>query len=134
MVEELSYILSTGLIKLSILFFILRMTRRGHNRWIYISVCGTAIFCVLSTIAFFVLTLVECRPFSAYWHQVNYVWILSDVKYKCLDEGTRVVTAGTVAVVQDIMVASLPLSTVWGLSLPMKKKIMVTAIFGGGYL
>jgi hypothetical protein len=131
---ECCYILATGLIKLSILFFVLRMSRRGSSRWVFYAVWCTIAFCGLTTVIYFILPLAECRPFSAFWHQVNYKWVLSDVKYKCLDEGARVISAGTLAVVQDIMVASLPLSTVWGLSMPIQQKIMVTAIFGGGYL
>jgi hypothetical protein len=134
MAMEASYIISTGLTKLSILFFVLRMTRRGQNRWIHIAVWFTIVFCSLSSILFFILALVECRPFAAYWHQVNYEWVLAGTKYKCLDEGARVVSAGIIAVIQDIIVASLPLSTVWGLQMPTKKKLIVTAIFGGGYL
>jgi len=131
---ECSYILGTGLIKLSILFFVLRMTRRGGSHWVFTSVWCTIVFVVLTTVILFILPLSECRPFSAFWHQVNYKWILADVKYTCLDEGARVLAAGVIAVIQDIMVASLPLSTVWGLQMPVQQKMMVTAIFGGGYL
>jgi len=130
---ECSYILGTGLIKLSILFFVLRMTRSG-SRWIVTSVWCTTVFVSLTTVIFFILPLSECRPFSAFWHQVNYKWVLADVKYSCLDEGARVLAAGVIAVIQDVMVATLPLSTVWGLQLPVHQKMMVTAIFGGGYL
>jgi hypothetical protein len=131
---ECAYILGTGLIKISILCFVLRMTRRGSNRWVFYTVWCTMIFCGLTTVIFFILSLAECRPFAAFWHQVNYKWILADVKHECLDEGARVIAAGTFAVIQDIIVASLPLSTVWGLGMPIKQKIIVTTIFGGGYL
>jgi hypothetical protein len=131
---ECSYILGTGLIKLSILFFVLRMTQRSSNRWVFTSVWCTIIFIGLTTVIFFILPLVECRPFSAIWHQVNYRWVLADVKYTCLDEGARVLAAGIIAAIQDVIVASLPLSTVWDLKMPVFQKIMVTAIFSGGYL
>lgn len=131
---EVSYIVGTGLTKLSILFFVLRLTRRSSHRWIPISVWCTIIFVTTSTVVFFVLPLVACRPFSAWWHQVNYKWILAGNKFKCIDEGDRVVAAGVVAAIQDIIVASLPLTTIWGLQMPTKKKLAITAIFGGGYL
>jgi len=131
---ELSYITGTGLTKLSILFFVVRITRRSTNRWVFYVVWCTIVFCSLTTVIYFILPLAECHPFSAFWQQVDYQYILSDAKYKCLDEGARVVSAGTFSVLQDFMVASLPLSTVWGLQMPTRQKIMVSAIFGGGYL
>lgn len=131
---EVSYIVGTGLTKLSILFFVLRLTRRSIHRWIPMSVWCAIIFIIISTVAFFILPLVACRPFNAFWHQVNYKWILAGNQYKCIDEGDRVVAAGIVAVIQDIIVASLPLTTIWGLQMPTQKKIAITAIFGGGYL
>jgi hypothetical protein len=131
---ECSYIIGTGLTKLSILLFVLRMTRHSTNRLIIYAVWASIVFCSLTTVIFFILPLVECKPFSAFWHQVNYEWVLTGVEYKCLDEGKRVLSAGIFAVIQDVIVASLPLSTVWGLQMPTQQKIIVTAIFGGGYL
>jgi len=131
---EISYVLATGLTKLSVLFFVLRMTRHTVNRWIFIAIWVTIVFVIVSNIFFGIFGFVLCRPFSAFWHEVNIERIVAGYQYKCMDEGVLVVTAGTVAAGQDIIVTTLPLSMIWNMQLPPRKKWSVIAIFCAGYI
>jgi hypothetical protein len=110
------------------------MTRHTVNRWILIAIWVTIVFVIVSNIFFGIFGLVLCRPFSAFWHEVNIERIVAGYQYKCLDEGILVVAAGTVAAGQDIIVTTLPLSMIWNMQLPPRKKWSVIAIFCAGYM
>lgn len=92
------------------------------------------VLCSLTTIIYLVFPFVECRPFQVLWLQTDLGWIAAGNQYTCMDEGARVVSAGAFAALQDVIVATLPLAVVWRVQMQFRKKLLVVAIFSGGYL
>lgn len=131
MVLEFLYLTSTATTKISILLFYRRLTTG--------TVSNSFLYCVYAAIAFvaayyFIFTinlLVGCRPFYAFWMQVDPFW---DNKYKCIDEAANLVAAATISVVQDFIVCGMPTILLWKLRISSRQKIALAGIFGIGFL
>jgi hypothetical protein len=79
--------------------------------------------------------LVGCRPFNAYWLQVNPMWLAKNQgKFYCYDEATYIVVAATISMVTDFFVCVLPLSLFLRLKISNRQKLALAAIFGVGFL
>jgi hypothetical protein len=87
------------------------------------------------TVAFIVVLGFTCRPFSAWWDQVDFSKRLrpGGYHYKCINEGADVVANGIVATVQDLIVATLPTVLCWKLQIPMRQKVALYSIFAISY-
>lgn len=127
------YSLASGLIKLSILLFYRRLSSRAVSpafRWtmrITIFIIGGY------SIAFITIPLFACRPFSAFWDQVDLVKLARGYEWTCINEGADVVAHGVISTVQDLMVAFLPTILCWNLQMPLRQKIALYSIFALGY-
>lgn len=126
-------VVGTGFTKISILLFVKRMIGRSTNIWMYRALWFNIIFVALTTICFEISLFVECRPFHAFWHQVDIAWASSN-EYYCVNEGKKLLAAGIISVVQDFIVTTLPLIVIWDLRLPAAKKLGIAAIFAAGYV
>ncbi|KUJ09767.1 uncharacterized protein LY89DRAFT_276909 [Mollisia scopiformis] len=63
---ELAYTMTTGVLKLSIAFFLLRIaTKKSHRIILYSIICLVA----LLTIAYFLFLVFQCKPVSYFWEQ-----------------------------------------------------------------
>jgi hypothetical protein len=130
---EASYILSTGLTKVSILLFYRRLVGGTFSR-LYIWGFRLIIVSVVAYTVIFELTLsLGCRPISAYWNQINPIWRELN-QYKCLDELTALYAANITSIVQDFLTFSTPLLIFTKLRMPRRQKIVLGLIFGVGFL
>jgi hypothetical protein len=125
------FTLASGLVKLSVLLFYRRLSTRAVSpvfKWIMRSMIVTIIG---YTISFIVVLSFTCRPFSAWWDQVNLPLRLlpGGYQYHCINEGADVVANGIVATVQDFIVATLPAILCWNIQIPIRQKIALYAIF-----
>jgi hypothetical protein len=135
MVIETLYVLSTGLVKVSILLFYRRLVAGTVSRlfkWT-VRVC---IFSVIAYIITFETTLIlGCRPINAFWNEVNPSWrSLNKDKYFCLDEVATLYAANITSILQDFLTFLMPLLLFQKLQLPSRQKILLGAIFGIGFL
>ncbi|GLA60419.1 hypothetical protein AtubIFM54640_000871 [Aspergillus tubingensis] len=133
--QELFYILSSCFTKISVLLFYRRM---GHRTTIsprflniiYISIASVAAY----TLAFFIVIWVACRPFSAYWMEVDPEYTATH-KYTCYNEPAHLIAATFISLVQDIIATTLPAVLCWGLQMRLRQKVLLNGVvFGLGYL
>ena len=135
MALEALYMVSTVTTKISILLF--------YRRLAVGSVTNTFIRCVHTAIAFVIVYFIVftttlylgCRPFNAYWMQVDPHWLTEHRgKYKCINEATSLTAVTVVSVVQDFIAVGMPMTLFWQTRLPKRQKIMLGLIFGLGFL
>jgi hypothetical protein len=131
----LLYIVSGGMIKISILLFYRRLDSRSITRsfriatWINIIAIG--IFCI----AFVVVLFTACTPFEAFWYQFDIAKQIAGYSYHCwVNEYADLLSASIISAVQDAVAAFLPTILYWNLQIPRRQKIALGAIFALGYL
>jgi len=131
---EATYILATGLTKVSILLFYRRLVSGSVSRG-FVWAIRLSIFSVVAYILAFTNTLIfGCRPMNAYWNEVDPVWRTSgEHKYSCLSEVGTLFAANITSIVQDFLTFLLPLLLFSRLQLPMRQKVLLSGIFGIGF-
>jgi hypothetical protein len=120
-------------IKLSILLLIKKMILRTNRRWLYWAIWFTMVFVTASNSIYVVLSWVECLPLNAWWNRMDLEWAATH-DYKCWGESVITVSAGAFNLVQDFMVATLPVFVVFNLQIARTKKASIITLFGLGYL
>ncbi|KAH8882369.1 hypothetical protein GQ53DRAFT_665803 [Thozetella sp. PMI_491] len=122
-IAEVFYVVDLGLIKASILFMYIRvfLANQTFHRVVY----GTLGFLAVSTTVISLLTIFSCRPVDFFWDK--------DIKTgRCLDINSLAYANSALAVVQDLLIILLPLGVLWKLSMPLKRKLLVVAMFAIG--
>ena len=130
MAIELNYMISTSLVKISILFFYRRITGSLTNsfvRWVWFSI----VFCAVAGILFTCLIIFTCTPVVGFYRLFDIVWRLKN-EVKCHNEGAVIVACAIVGTVQDLVICLLPIFLVWNLRIPRRQKIALCALFGVG--
>lgn len=115
--------MTIGLIKVSLLFFYLRVFPKKSFRiacWI------TMAFCAASGIAFALVTIFQCHP-------IIYVW-RKDLRGKCVNYNSAAWANAVINILQDIIIILLPMNELRHLQLNGRKKIGMYAMFGVGSL
>jgi hypothetical protein len=135
MAIEATYILGTGLTKISILLFYRRLVS-GTVSSRFVWAIRVSIFSVAAYIIAFENTLIfGCRPMNAYWNQVDPVWRTSpDHPYACLNEVATLYAANITSILQDFLTFLIPLLLFSRLQLPTRQKVLLSIIFGIGFL
>ncbi|CAN9087251.1 unnamed protein product [Alternaria alternata] len=121
---EIFYVTGLGISKISILFFYLRVFPAKSFRVLTYSVMAV---CALYTVAFFVATLIQCRPISMAWTQWDGLH-----EGTCNDIHLQGWIAAAINIFLDAVVMALPMKHLAGLNMSLKKKLMVMAMFGVG--
>jgi hypothetical protein len=134
MALEATYILATGLTKISILLFYRRLVSGSVSR-AFVWTVLTIIVSVMAYIITFELTLIfGCRPISAYWNEINPIWrTLNADEYFCLDEVVALYCANIISIVQDFLTFLMPLLLFRNLQLPIRQKVVLGCIFSVGF-
>ncbi|RAL66440.1 hypothetical protein DID88_006131 [Monilinia fructigena] len=117
---ELLYFAQVSFVKISILFFFLRLFPDRKIRW---TIWGTIIMNVIILIVFEFLAAFQCRPISFYWKGWD-----EEHSGTCLDINALAFTSAGVSIVMDIWILTLPLTQLYDLNLHWKKKIGVGAM------
>ncbi|KAF6841423.1 hypothetical protein CPLU01_00554 [Colletotrichum plurivorum] len=119
---ELLYIISTCLLKISVGYFLLRVSIRRSHVWILrILMLGTVLF---GTTYFFMVTF-QCVPVSTFWEESP------RVEGKCFNDRIVVImtlTASIINCLADWSFGILPLFIVWSLSLPKRTRLLAFGI------
>ena len=127
------YSITSGLIKLSILLFYRRLSSRAVSP-AFRGTMRITIFVIGGySLAFIIIPLFACRPFSAFWDQVNFAKLARGYEWTCINEGADVVAHGIISTLQDLVVAFLPTLLCWNLQMPLRPKIALYSIFALGY-
>lgn len=112
------------LMKISILLFLLRLSKFDHLRrslWFLIA------FLILSHLPLTILLIVQCRPIEKYW--------LQDLPGTCWSKDTRekiIISQGVVSVVTDFIGAAFPVVLLWKVDIPLRRKVGLCLLMGLG--
>lgn len=120
----LFYILTMICSKLSFAWFLLRITTAKIHSWI---IYGASMVTVLAGIAFFFVTLFQCRPISYYWDKSQ--------SGKCFEMGAVMVVAylySAFSVITDFTFAALPGFVIWSLHMAKRTKIALIILIAMG--
>ncbi|TEY49541.1 hypothetical protein BOTCAL_0284g00060 [Botryotinia calthae] len=123
---EILYFAQVNLIKVSILFFFLRLF---PERKIRLTIWGTIIANLLIFIIIDLLAALQCRPISFYWKRWD-----GEHSGKCLNINALAFSSAGVSIVMDIWMLILPLTQLYDLNLHWKKKIGVAAMLSIGII
>jgi hypothetical protein len=125
-IMEVLYFLIVALLKLSLLFFFLRIfPTRNMRRMLW----GTIAFDIAFGIAFTVAAIFQCQPVSYYWNRFD-----DGQTGKCVNINGLGWANAAISIVLDLWMLALPLSQVFTLKLAWKKKISVALMFCVGTL
>jgi hypothetical protein len=123
---EILYFGQVALLKLSLLFFYLRIfpgTMVRRLLWV------TVIFDICFGMLFVLLAIFQCRPISYYWSGWD-----GEHQGTCLNVNGLAWSNAAISIVLDGWMLALPISQLFGLQLHWKKKIGVAMMFVVGTL
>ena len=125
-VMEIIYLAEVALLKLSLLFFYIRIFPGGAVRRL---LWGTVAFVSVFGVVFVSTAIFQCAPIDAYWRS----W---DVAYqgRCLDINAIAWSNAAISIALDVWMLAIPLWQLRTLNLDWKKKIGVAMMFGVGTL
>ncbi|KFY50910.1 hypothetical protein V496_09074 [Pseudogymnoascus sp. VKM F-4515 (FW-2607)] len=115
------YFLITGTIKVSVTFLYLRVFPTIRKPTLLLMAV-----IVSATIAQTLCTVFECVPVAGVWDTASYP------NARCINNIAFSYSAACLSVVTDIWALVLPISTVWRLQIPTKRKYVITALFSLG--
>lgn len=123
--NQLLYNPILSLVKVSVLIFLLRLDNRSPV--VRYLVIGSMVFTIALAISIFVADVFQCTP-------VAYVYDLSIVGGKCFQQGAFYVATAVCTIVTDILVVTIPMIIVYGLQMPLRRKLAVVGILGLGLM
>ncbi|CAG8410370.1 unnamed protein product [Penicillium salamii] len=125
---RLLYVVALFFVKTSLLWFYLRLDKRGYMRWaVYALVCIVA---GLSISSFFVLAF-SCSPPSKFWD------LQGTAPGHCMapdKQQTFYEVNGVLNIVTDIFIYITPIPMLWHVQINLRKKMALVVIFGLGVL
>ncbi|KAF1842706.1 uncharacterized protein K460DRAFT_314232 [Cucurbitaria berberidis CBS 394.84] len=121
---EVLYFLQIALLKLTLLFFFLRIFPKRLTRRL---LWGTVILNVLCGAAFVLAAIFQCQPISFYWTSWD-----RERPGKCININGLAWSNAIISIVLDIWILVLPLYEIFHLQLSWRKKISVALMFGVG--
>ncbi|KAJ4334626.1 hypothetical protein N0V95_009118 [Ascochyta clinopodiicola] len=120
-VLEILYFFQITLLKLTLLFFFLRIFPKTIVRNV---LKGTIIFTILYGLTFVIIAIFQCRPINHYWDN----WDLEH-DGKCININALAWSNAIISIVLDIWMLVLPLYEVFRLQLSWRKKLSVAIMF-----
>lgn len=121
---EVTYVVIVVIIKLSILFFYLRLVSvEGFFRT---SVKVTIYILVLSLVQSVIVTLTQCIPFRKIYDSTG------TVPGSCINTTAYYYFLAVFNVIMDIWILVLPIRTIMRIKRPRKEKFVLYAVFGAG--
>ncbi|KAJ4382572.1 hypothetical protein N0V86_001794 [Didymella sp. IMI 355093] len=121
-VLEILYFFQMTLLKLTLLFFFLRIFPKTIVRNL---IKGTIVFTILYGLAFVVIAILQCHPISHYWNN----WDKEHNDGQCINVNALAWSHAIISIVLDIWMLVLPLCEVFRLQLTWRKKISVAVMF-----
>jgi hypothetical protein len=123
---EILYFIQVALLKLTLLFFFLRIFPKPTIRRL---LWATVAFNCLNGVAFTFAAIFQCRPISFYWTKWD-----QEGSGQCIDINGLAWTNAIISIVLDVWMLALPLFEVFHLQLSWRKKLSVAVMFCVGTL
>ena len=125
-VMEVLYFLHLTLLKLSLLFFYLRIfPGRATRRLLW----GTVAFNVVYGAVFVFIGIFQCQPISFYWKKWS-----GEAQGSCINVNSLAWSNAAISIMVDFWMLAIPLWQLKGLKMSTKKKLGVAAMFVVGTL
>ena len=112
--------------KLSILLQYLCIFVPNHTGKLYYTVQFIIWFNLLFYIASTLAEIFTCIPRKKIWEPTT--------SGRCVNINIVVLATGAINIISDFSILVLPLSSIWGLQMPRKRKIALSAVFATGLL
>jgi hypothetical protein len=123
---EIMYFAQVSLLKLSILFFYLRIfPGTGVRHLIWMTIVVTA----FTGTVFVILAIFQCLPISYYWKRWD-----GEHEGSCFDVNAMAFGNAGISIILDVWMLGLALSQIYHLNLHWKKKVGVALMFNVGLL
>ena len=74
----------------------------------------------------------QCKPFSAFWNQVDIFW-KAEHEFSCHDDAPLLLAASGVSVAQDFLVAGMPTIMFARMDIPIRQKLAMALVFAVGF-
>lgn len=123
---EWLYFVSLGFLKLSLLFFYLKIFPKKSIRNVLWATIG---FTILWTLIFALVAVFNCNPISYYWTNWDHEHVGT-----CLDTNAIGWANASTSIAEDVWMLAIPLSQLRSLQLHFKKKVGVAIMFCTGTL
>ncbi|OQE03124.1 hypothetical protein PENVUL_c035G06518 [Penicillium vulpinum] len=123
---RLLYVIGIMFVKLSLLWFYLRLDQHGYMKWAVYAL--TFVVLGLSIASALVLAF-SCFPPAKFWD------LTGTVPGNCMSatsQQTFYEANGVLNIVTDILVYLTPIPMLWKVQIPLRKKIALTGVFGLG--
>ncbi|KAJ8113025.1 hypothetical protein OPT61_g4751 [Boeremia exigua] len=121
-VLEVLYFFHITLLKLTLLFFFLRIFPKRIIRNL---LKGTIVFTILYGLAYVIVAIFQCQPISHYWTN----WDKEHNDGHCININALAWSNAIISIVLDVWMLVLPLYEVFKLQLSWRKKISVAIMF-----
>lgn len=123
-VQQISWVLSIGLIIIAILLFYLRIF---PNRWMRLTVYAIGTFMVAWTTSSLIVIICQCTP-------VKFFWDREIEGGHCINANAFYFAIGLISTIVMVSVLFLPLPIIWHLHVSMTKKLGLAFSFTLGVL
>lgn len=125
---EIAYVITLGLIKMSICFFYMRLfPDKVVRRFLW----ATQVFNVLLVTSFVIVNFAQCKPLSWFWNRLDQNTTETG---KCIDINLVSWIHGGINIALDFWMLALPATQILSLQMALGKKIHVLAMFALGAL
>lgn len=126
--------MGTGMVKISILLFCRRISPVNAASTTCRRIIWIAIVLTLATMVTFLFVQVfSCSPIQAYWEQLAPADFLGEQSYSCVSEPASLLAASAVSLLLDFVAAALPAHLFWNLTIPLRQKLALFAVFSLGF-
>ena len=127
--SEVSFQISSCLIKISILLFYRRLVQRTTSRWMQMAIYFAISFTIIYMTGTVILLFIVCLPTSSYWESLD---ISYTKPYKCVN--TTVIDPLIVAlsVFTDAYSLIIPQVVIRPLKMARREKWMLYGVFASG--
>ena len=130
---QVTFLISTGCTKCSILFFYRRLTKGTYNKKWIIGII-TAIVATAAYSSVFVFMLIfACSPTEAYWKSFNLTYLATH-DFKCGDTRYANILSGALSIASDLWSVLLPCLMLHNFDAPRRQKVALNCIFCLGLL
>ncbi|KAI1871787.1 hypothetical protein JX265_005773 [Neoarthrinium moseri] len=121
---QVLYAISMGLVKISIIWMLMRIFITPTFRLVAIAVM---IFSALWIVLTILIGLLICRPIEMNWNPFT-------PGGSCGDQIAAFASIGIVDILNEVTILALPIPMVWKLRMPMRYKVALACVFGAGIL
>lgn len=118
---EIAYAITIPLTKISILSLYNRIFPSRKLFWASVAI---AIISILYAAALAIVCILQCIPLSTLWGGDSNGW--------CMDTGPPYTVTAVANVLTDVIILCLPMKSLYGLNMPMHRKIQIMALFALG--